>query len=118
MALETASVRFMNLAGNTIAATKAFEGLKAVAKETNTNIVELSEGANTMLEAGIPMSKIDDVMRSTAERARIAGSTCCRDVRYCFARQYARGSFRAPTSDDLQGDRRRSWPAYRRNIKR
>lgn len=75
MSLETAEVRFKNLAGNTDEAREAFEGLKTVAKETNTNIVELAPAANTLLEAGVPMNKLDEAMRGVADRARVAGST-------------------------------------------
>jgi hypothetical protein len=73
--LETASVRFSNLAGNTKEATAAFEGLKAVAKETNINITELAPAATTMLEAGIPLAKIDETMVSIGNKANVAGSS-------------------------------------------
>ena len=70
---EETAVRFKNLAGNTEAATKAFDGLSAVAKETAINVVELSAGATEMLEAGVKMKDIPDVMRSIGKEANITG---------------------------------------------
>jgi hypothetical protein len=73
MELESADVRFKSLAGNTQAATKTFEGMKDVADDTQTNVVELSKAGITLLEAGVPMDKINEKLEVMGKQARIAG---------------------------------------------
>ena len=73
MDLESADVRFKSLAGNTQAATTAFAGMSQVADDTTTSVVELSKAGITLLEAGVPMEKINDELEVMAKDAHIAG---------------------------------------------
>jgi hypothetical protein len=74
MKFESAAVRFKNLAGNTKEAAADLETLKAVSKDTNTNVVELLAADTTLREAGRSGLSTHDDMEALAKNARSAGT--------------------------------------------
>jgi hypothetical protein len=72
MDLESAEVRFKSLAGNTDAATTAFEGLGKASDDTNMSVADLAKTSDTLLEAGVKMEDIPATITRMGQAAKVS----------------------------------------------